>query len=99
MRLHLSDTRVTGAGLDHLRSLRRLNHLELAGLEITDDDVSKLESLRELRYLDLRRTKVTGRGLNRLAKLPHLESLCVSPEAARDLDMCQFPKLRNAYMD
>ncbi|CUG02925.1 receptor-type protein kinase, putative [Bodo saltans] len=72
--------KITDVGLDHIRSLHRLQHLNLwECFKITDAGVASISSLHELRYLKLRPCKLlTDASLVSLSGLQHLETLDVS---------------------
>jgi Leucine-rich repeat (LRR) protein len=64
--LHLSNTRVTDAGLQKLVELKKLNYMHLNGLPLTDDAVNSLLKLKSLSILELNGTKITPAGFDRL---------------------------------
>jgi hypothetical protein len=56
---------ITGAGLQHLRDLRRLEELQLSGRGITDAGLEHLRGLAALHDLYLSDTRVTEAGTGR----------------------------------
>lgn len=65
---------VTDGGLEHLRSLTRLEQLTLDGIPITDAGLDHLKGLTGLRELTLLDTKVTDEGVEKLRKaLPNCQ--------------------------
>ncbi len=74
-RLDLADSRVTGAGLIHLRALSRLKYLSLDRTEVDDAAIAQLAVLPELKSLSLNGTKLTDAALIHLAALPKLQTL------------------------
>lgn len=73
--LDLSDTKVTDAGLEHLKELAALQNLNLRNTDITDAGLEHLKSLTSLQVLDLRDTDITVAGLERLKSLTSLQKL------------------------
>jgi hypothetical protein len=70
--LDLRDTRISDAGLDHLRGLSDLRLLILTGTAVSDDGLAKLKDLPRLRLLCLEETKITDRGLQNLTSMANL---------------------------
>jgi Leucine Rich repeat len=68
-RLNLSGTKVTDAGLRHLRGLTTLRTLELIDTGITDTGLKNLKGLTNLHRLYLNQTKVTAAGVKDLQKI------------------------------
>ena len=58
--LYLGGTKVTDAGLEHLKDLPELQTLDLSGTEVSDVGLEHLKGLRHLRTLDLSSTRVKG---------------------------------------
>jgi hypothetical protein len=73
----LADSAITDAGLEHLRGLTKLRHLDLRRTRITDAGLVHLKGLTRLEQLDLRRTQVTDAGLVHLKGLPQIRMLDV----------------------
>ena len=65
----IQSSRITDAGLDHLKGLTSLTSLGLAGRQITDAGLARLAGLKNLEELDLEGTAVTD------ASLPLLKTL------------------------
>ena len=68
-------SKVTDAGLVHLKDLRRLRMLVLDSTSVTDAGLANLEGLTTLDWLSLNNTRVTDAGLAHLKGLIHLEEL------------------------
>jgi hypothetical protein len=65
-------SRITDAGLAHLRDLKQLQSLHIRGLSVTDAGLDSLSGLSNLHNLFLSRTRVQGPGLASLKSLPQL---------------------------
>jgi hypothetical protein len=59
---------IRGPGLVHLKSLTRLNDLDLSNDPITDDAIDNLSALKGLHRLDVAGTAISPAGLDRLRK-------------------------------
>jgi hypothetical protein len=72
--LQLKSTKITDAGLAHLKSLPQLRSLTIENAPITDGGLAHLKVLTRLEELTLKGTKVTDAGLEALRKaLPALK--------------------------
>ena len=72
--LDLAGTLVTGAGLEHLKGLTRLQSWCSKGTTVTDAGLEHLKGLTQLRKLYLYGTEVTDARLNELRKaLPNCQ--------------------------
>ena len=78
VRVDLRRTKVTDAGLVHLKGLTNLTSLNLYNTKVTDSGLVHLEGLTNLEKLNLERTKVTDTGLVHLKGLTKLELLRLS---------------------
>jgi hypothetical protein len=76
--LVLDGTRITDAGLEHVRGMANLETLCLGATEITDAGVQSLDDLQALQFLDLRRTRVTNASIPSLSRLRRLGLLNLS---------------------
>ncbi|MGD0899889.1 MAG: hypothetical protein ABR915_18810 [Thermoguttaceae bacterium] len=74
VKLDLTRTEITDAGLEHLDWLPHLRSLSL-GERITDAGLVHLQGLPQFHTLNLRATKVADAGLAHLQGLPRLQSL------------------------
>lgn len=84
-RLDLRATRITDAGLAHLKGCLRLRSLSLNSVcGVTDAGLSHLSNLADLERLDLQGTGVTSKGIAHLAKLPRLRALRLSGDRITD---------------
>jgi len=94
--LDLSDSRVTGKQLAHLRGYPRLTYLNLTNTTVSDRDMVHVGTLTQLTGLSLWHTKITDEGLKHLAGLQQLESLNLSNTRITEeglAHLANFPKL------
>ncbi|MDA0841354.1 MAG: hypothetical protein O2857_26620, partial [Planctomycetota bacterium] len=73
--LNLANTRVTDAGLVHLKGLKHLTRLHLEKTEISDAGLAHLAGLADLEYLNLYGTNVTDESLATIAGFPSLKAV------------------------
>ena len=66
--LDLNSTKVTDAGLEHLKGLTNLKHLGLNHTQIGDTGLGHLKGMTKLDTLILSNTKVTAQGIADLKK-------------------------------
>ncbi len=62
----LSDTQITDAGLEHLKGLTGLQSLHLRSTQITDAGLEHLKGLVSLQRLNIHGTQVTDEGVKKL---------------------------------
>lgn len=94
-RLDLRATRITDAGLVHLKGCPRLRSLTLISVSgVTDAGLEHLKGLAHLEQLDLQGTGVTSKGFVHLAKLPRLRALKLSGERITDECITQLTSLK-----
>ncbi len=75
-RLDLSGTKVTDAGLQHLKGLKQLRELNLHYAEyLSEDGLAVLKSFPQLEALNLRGTRVTSKVFEHIAPLRNLRDL------------------------
>jgi len=82
--LSLRGTRVTDAGLGHLRTLTRLEDLVLASTSIGDPGMVKIAGLPKLSSLWVDDTGVTDLGLKSIVRLPALKLLSLDGTGVGD---------------
>lgn len=100
--LRLERTKITGAGLKHLQTLKRLKSLVLSGTSLKDEDVVPLAQMPALVWLDLRATPVTDRALDELIPLRSLRGLSVFQSGMTAEGVLRFSRQRpecNVYWD
>ena len=73
--VNLRRTKVTNAGLVHLKGLPNLQWLSLNQTEVTDAGLVHLKELTKLIHVDLSGTKVSDAGLEHLKGLTNLQTL------------------------
>ena len=86
----LSNTKVTDAGLVHLKGLTKLGILGLNNTKITDAGLVHLKELTSLKKLFLNNTKVTDAGLVHLKGLTKLEYLNLGSTVVTDIGVAQL---------
>lgn len=96
--LNLRDTRVTDAGMAHLKKLTQLRRLHLERTPVTDAGIAHLSGLLHLEYLNLYGTSVTDKALEHLTGMKKLEQLYlwqtkVTAEGVTKLERA-LPKVR-----
>lgn len=75
-KLDLSETKVTDAGLRHLRGLKNVRDVSLYYAEyFTDDGLANLKGWTELERLNLRGSRVTSKAMEHIAHLKNLREL------------------------
>ena len=73
--LNLRDTRITGAGLVHLKKLNGLRRLHLERTRVDDAGIAHLAGLTRLQYLNLYGTGIGDEGLIHLEALKNLKQI------------------------
>ena len=68
VKVELTGTEVTDAGVKELAALKNLTNLNLSFTKVTDAGVKELAALKNLTTLDLGETKVTDAGVKELQK-------------------------------
>ena len=96
--INLRGTRITSAGLVHLKPLTQLRRLHLERTRVTDEGIAHLAGLRQLEYLNLYGTPVTDEALGHLTGMKKLEQLYlwqtnVTAEGVAKLEKA-LPKVR-----
>lgn len=82
--LSLSGTKITDAGLEHIKALKELQELHLDGTTITNDGLQFIKGLHNLEVLDLKDTKITDDGLVHLKPLRELKGLYLTRTSISD---------------
>jgi hypothetical protein len=88
--LQLDHTRVTDAGLEHVRTMEGLQHLGLQELPITDAGLARLAGMKSLQGLSVDRTKITNAGMAHLQPLPNLMYLGLGHNGLTDAALGPF---------
>ena len=90
--LNLRDTKITSAGLVHLKGLAKLTRLHLERTNVGDEGIPNLTKLTTLEYLNLYGTKITDKSLDHLAGLKNLRQLYVWQTDVTDAGIAKFKK-------
>ncbi|HBT22897.1 MAG TPA: hypothetical protein DEA68_09680 [Verrucomicrobiales bacterium] len=90
--LNLRDTKITSAGLVHLKCLAKLTRLHLERTNVGDEGIANLTKLTTLEYLNLYGTKITDKSLDHLAGLKNLRQLYVWQTDVTDAGIAKFNK-------
>jgi signal transduction histidine kinase len=99
--LSLAGTRVTDAGLAHVKRLKGLQELHLDGTAISDAGLALLADLQGIQILDLKDTAVTDAGLACLKSLHQLRGLYLTRTRITDAGLAHldaFPELRTLIL-
>src|SRR5439155_18828300 len=82
--LVLDDTKITDAGLKHLKDLPSLRSLSLSDcVKVTDAGLKEISGLQELESLNLGTTSITDAGLKHLQSLTALRRLDLSSTSVK----------------
>ncbi len=84
--------------LDNLRSLAKLEELDLEENPVTDEGLRNLAGLTRLRKLGLRLTRVSDAGMPHLAKLVRLEALYLAETRVTGAGLGSLRGLRRLYL-
>ena len=90
--LNLRDTKITSAGLVHLKGLAKLTRLHLERTNVGDEGIANLTKLTTLEYLNLYGTKITDKSLDHLAGLKKLRQLYVWQTDVTDAGIAKLKK-------
>jgi hypothetical protein len=70
-----ASTRISDAGIVHLKKLPELTYLNLHGANLTDKALTNLTGMKKMAYLNLDATKVSDGGLVHLKQMKELKTL------------------------
>src|SRR5262249_57481713 len=73
--LHLGETQVSDAGLEHFKGCKSLTHLHLHGTQVSDAGLEHFKGCKSLTHLDLNGTQVSDAGLARFKGCKNLTLL------------------------
>ncbi|PHR86364.1 MAG: hypothetical protein COA78_38045 [Blastopirellula sp.] len=93
----LRNTKITDAGLEHLKGLTSLTSLNLDGTQVTDAGLESLNGLTSLKGLSLHRTQITDAGLENLKDLTSLTYLDLRSTQITDAGLEHLKGLTNLY--
>jgi hypothetical protein len=91
--VYFPGTKVTDAGLKHVKGLTQLKELYVRGSQITDAGLESLKELQLLQVLDLNDTVITDVGLKHLAGLTELRKLWIGNTRVTDVGLEQLKTL------
>ena len=100
--LQLGESRITDAGVAHLRNLKKLDCIELMETAVGDGAAEVLSKLPRLRDLHLAETRITDRALRAIGRMPRLEELHLNHTALSDAGLAQLarlPRLRGLHLE
>lgn len=92
--LFLRNTRVTEAGLAHLKAIPGLKILNLSGAALTDSAVVHFRDFVELEDLILNNTQISDKGLAHISQLSKLNGLYLKGTQVTDAGMPKLAELR-----
>jgi len=92
-RLDCNATRISDAGLVHLRDMTSLEWLWIAGTPVTDSGLAELKGLTRLRELGLNGTRVTDAGLVHLQGMTELRELWLNETGITDAGLVHLKDL------
>jgi hypothetical protein len=87
------NSRITAAGLGHLKSLPNLEHLRIRGAGADDDALAELAAIKSLKILNLPQADFTDAGLSQLKGLPNLIQLRFGSPRVTDTGMKTIAEL------
>lgn len=93
--LNLATTRITDAGMQHLKDLNSLEALRLNETAITDEGLQSLSGLTRLKMLELWGTRISNGGLKHLAKMQDLTWLILADTKITDDGLLHLQPLSN----
>jgi serine/threonine protein kinase/Leucine-rich repeat (LRR) protein len=91
--LKLDSTRITDAGLVHLRKLDRLTRLDLSQTSVKGPGLDQLQGASELSHLNLAGTPLTDQAIGRLLRFERLRILDLSNTATTDVGLANLQDL------
>ena len=90
--LNLRDTKITSAGLMHIKGLSKLTRLHLERTNVGDEGIANLAGLVRLEYLNLYGTKISDKSLDHLVGLKKLRQLYVWQTEVTDAGIAKLKK-------
>jgi len=91
--LYLSGTRITAAGLAHLKGIPEIESLGLADTRVTDAGLAHLAGLATLPSLGLGGTRISDTGLAQLSRMTRLQELSLADTAITDAGLAHLERL------
>jgi len=95
VQLHLTGTRVTDAGLAHLKDMKSLQELYCGNPGVTDAGLQHVKSMTGLKSLAIGNTRISDAGLAQLKDMAQLEFLVLDGTTVSDAGLNHIKGLRN----
>ncbi|MBR44835.1 MAG: hypothetical protein CME18_10505 [Gemmatimonadetes bacterium] len=95
VRVDLDHTRITDAGMVHLKGMPNLQTLSLSYTDITDLGLTHIKGLNNLQSLNLSNTQITDKGLNNIKGLKNLRRLNLTRTRVTDAGMVHLEGMTN----
>lgn len=95
--LDLSNTRITGEGVEALAGLPRFEELDLSETDVTDRGLAGIARVKRLKELDLSGTAITDDGPAALKPLARLFSLRLNHTAIGDAGILHLKPFKGIY--
>ena len=95
VRVDLDHTRITDAGMVHLKGMPNLQKLSLSYTDITDLGLTHIKGLNNLQSLNLSNTQITDKGLNNIKGLKNLRRLNLARTRVTDAGMVHLEGMTN----
>ncbi len=97
------NSKINGAGFQHLKSLPRFHSLDLRGVNIRDVGFEHMKVMENMDHLDLTGVPITEKGIQCLAAMKKLKILHLGAATSINdeafLTIGQLPELTNLYAD
>jgi len=94
-KLDLKDSKITDAGLFHLRGMTQLEELKIENAQVTDAGLAHLKGLVNLKELELKETQISDAGLVHLGDMTQLEVLKIKNAQVTDAGLAHLKGLVN----
>jgi serine/threonine protein kinase len=93
--LHLGETQVSDAGLEHFEGCKSLTHLHLHGTQVSDAGLEHFKGCKSLTHLDLNGTQVSDAGLEHFKGCKSLTHLSLAGTRVGDAGLTFFNNCKN----
>ena len=88
--LHLGETQVSDAGLEHFKGCKSLTHLHLHGMQVSDAGLEHFKGCKSLTQLDLNGTQVSDASLEPFKGYKSLTLLALNGTQVSDVGLAHF---------